>query len=391
MKIVRQKLTLKALLVTLLILAILGSVLIGLKYVFHVEHLNSKEVLILSTILILGALFLFVHSVVYPINKVLREMKALLTGHKYNRIYSKRIDEVGVIAHFFNEITHSLERVSVDIKDQRRMSSELEIASQIQKDILPREAPVIQDLNVIAKSRSAAEIGGDTFDFIPIKDNTFFYLGDVTGHGVPSGLVMMMVDTLIHTFTGLYDNAYDIVTNTNRFLKPRINSTMFMTMVMFRWHHPTKKMYYVGAGHEHILVYKARTRTCQVEKSGGIALGMIPDISKYTKEKELDFEPGDTLIVYSDGITEHKNTQGEMFGLKRLVKIFETMGADNASVNRIFHQLSAEFTEFTDQHVQEDDMTIIITKHHDSTKEHEIESTSWNEKVLGKDTLIQYR
>lgn len=391
MKFIRQKLTLKALVTAITTILLITASATALHYFTPIESFTLKEVVTLSAILILIGLFLFIHSVIYPLSKVMREIKALLTGHKYNRLYSNRIDEVGIIAHFFNQITHSLERVSQDIKDQRRMSAELEIASRIQKDILPQQSPIIPGLDVIVKSRSAAEIGGDSFDFLNLKNNTFFYLGDVTGHGVPSGLVMMMVDTLIHTFTELNDNAYDIMINTNRFLHPRINSTMFMTMVMLRWHQPTQKIFYVGAGHEYIILYKAKTKTCQIEKSGGIALGMIPDISKYTKEKELNFEPGDVLVLYSDGITEHKNMQGEMFGLERLTQIVERMGSDDATVNRIFHQLSAEFSDFTDQHVQEDDMSIMVIKHSNPNKKTQIEKTAWNEKELGKDALVQYK
>ena len=192
----------------------------------------------------------------YPLNRILNEVKALLTGKQYNRIYTKKIDEIGVIGNFFNEVTRSLERVSGDIKEHRRISSELNIAQKIQRDLLPKASPDIPGLEIIAKTRPAAEIGGDSFDFITKNDQTFIYIGDVTGHGIPSGLVMMIVYTLIHTFSDLVETSHQLLTQVNKYLKPRIKATMFMTMVMLRWHHPTKSLFYTGAGHETMIHYK---------------------------------------------------------------------------------------------------------------------------------------
>ncbi|MBI2464337.1 SpoIIE family protein phosphatase [Candidatus Peregrinibacteria bacterium] len=352
--------------------------------------IRTEFVLIMILISVLMALYFFVHYTINPLNIVLREIKSLLTGRKYNRIFTKRIDEIGVIAHFFNEITEALERASKDIKKQRRLSAELDIASKIQKDILPKEAPLVPGLNVLAKTRSAAEIGGDSFGFIEAHENTFIYIGDVTGHGVPSGLVMMMVDTLIDTFTDMYREADTILINTNKYLKPRINNTIFMTIVMFRWHHESKKMFMCGAGHEHIVTYKKSEKKCFAEKSGGIALGMIDDITKIACEREISFTEGDILVAYSDGITEAKNVHGEMYGLERLKKTVENCGIQNYTVTEIFKTIARDFSKFTQKHVQEDDMTLIIIKHKNPSDEHAFESTTWEDSDLGKTSLVDY-
>lgn len=104
------------------------------------------------------ALIAFLIAVGKPLEKISREVKALLTGKRYNRIIPTTIDEVGIFTHFFNEITLNLEKISKDLKDGKRMSSELDIASQIQNDVLPKEAPEIQGLDIVAKTRSAAEV-----------------------------------------------------------------------------------------------------------------------------------------------------------------------------------------------------------------------------------------
>lgn len=379
----------KATLFTFMVLGVATLIWYLLIHPFY-DKIASEHVIITVLITILLALYIFVHYVINPLNTILKEMKALLTGRRYGQIFTKRIDEIGILAHFFNEIIRSLERASTDIKTKRRLSAELDIASRIQKDILPREAPLIPSLNVLAKSRSAAEIGGDSFDFIEARGNTLIYIGDVTGHGVPSGLVMMMVDTLIDTFADMYDEADTIIVQTNKYLKPRINSTIFMTMMMFRWHHESKKMYVAGAGHEHIILFNNAEKKCEIQKCGGIALGMVEDISKIVSEREIAFQEGDILVAYSDGITEAKNLNGEMYGLDRLRKVVERSGIAEYSVTKTFRAISEDFSKFTGKHVQEDDMTLIIMKPKTPLDEHSYESTEWNDSELGKTSLVEY-
>ncbi len=326
-------------------------------------------------------LWLFWHEILHPLKTILNEMKAILTGRPYKKILTGRIDEIGLIAHFFNEVTKNFEKVTTQIEEGKRMTSELEIASHIQKEILPPEIPQIPGLDIVAKTRAAVELGGDNFDFITEKDNTFIYIGDVTGHGVPAALVMIMVHTLIHTFVEIYEKAYDVVFQTNRRLKTRIKSTMFMTMLMLRWNQTTEKMSYVGAGHEHLLVYRFSKGECEIKTSGGIALGMVPDNSKIIKEIDLPLAKGDIIILYTDGITEARNTAGEMFGLERLKKAVEAYAPQYAAEGLI-HHIARDFSRFVQNHVQEDDITLIAIKYtgeKNTESSLDKKSTSWRE------------
>ncbi|MBI2453467.1 SpoIIE family protein phosphatase [Candidatus Peregrinibacteria bacterium] len=386
---IRVRLARKAALFTLSIIVVTGLIWFFLLRPYF-ESISSESVVWTVIIIMLLALYIFIHYFLNPLNVILKQVRALLTGRPYNRIFTKRIDEIGIVAHFFNEITRALERVSKDLKDQRRMSAELEIARNIQRDILPKEAPLIDGLNVLLKTKSAVEIGGDSFDFIEKGENTFIYIGDVTGHGVPSGLVMMMVDTLINTFTDMYERTDEILIHTNKYLKPRLSPTMFMTMLLFRFHHPTKKMYVSGAGHEHILIYKKSDQMCKTEASGGIALGMVQDMSNMVSEREISFEEGDILVAYSDGISEAKNLNGEMFGLKRLKTILEEAGKMDLNVSKIFEIFTKSFEKFRQNHVQEDDMTIIIIKHKRPQDEHTFTGTAWGKEEIFGESLLHY-
>lgn len=307
----------------------------------------------------------------------------LMAGKSYQKIFTKRIDEIGILANFFNEVTKAFTRIETDVKEERRMLKELEVASKIQKDILPPQTPKIPFLDITAKTKPAVELGGDNFDFVTVKDNTYIYIGDATGHGVPAAIVMTMANTLIHTFTEFFDNAYDVVVQTNKQLKARIRSTMFMTMLMYRWNQKDQKMYYVGCGHEHVLVFRASTAKCEVIPSGGIALGMVPDNSKLISEKELKLEIGDSVVLYTDGITEGKNLSGEMYGLNRLVAAVELYASKYGS-DGIVNHVAQDYSRFVQEHIQDDDVTLIAIKYVGDKAENDIgksfiSTTAWND------------
>lgn len=360
-----------------------------------VTFMTESYVWIAPSLVVAISLIGFIEWVSHPLSLILKEVKALLTGKRYNRIYTEKVDEVGILAHFFNEVTHSLERVSTDIKEHRRISSELNIAQKIQKDLLPKAAPTIEGLDIVAKTKPAAEIGGDSFDFIQKNDQMFLYLGDVTGHGVPSGLVMMIVDTLIHTFSDMVSNSHQLLIQVNKYLKPRIQRTMFMTMIMLRWDRTQKAMFYTGAGHETLIHYKSLEGKVENLKSGGIALGMVPDNEKLTEEVDLPLYEGDFLILYSDGIVDAKNTQGERFGIDRLIKTVEKYAPKAKNAETLLNQVAATLTHFLGDFIQEDDMSLLILKR---TGNAPIESTAgisteWNTNAIPNigHSLIDYQ
>lgn len=300
-------------------------------------------------------LFILVHR---PLGKVFGEMKAFLAGRSYKKIFTKRIDEMGVLAHFFNDITRSLEKVKIALAEGKRMSQELSVGSDIQRRILPTSMPVIPGITLFGNTRPASEVGGDSFDIIPAGKNTLVYVGDVTGHGIPAALIMVMVNTIIRTYSETHMSGYDIIVNSNRTLKQRIEPRRFMTCVLLRWNAEEQKLYYTGAGHEHILVFHKKEGVCEVRQTGGIALGMVPDISKIVKEEIIPIVSGDFVVLYSDGIIEAKNIEGEMFGVERLKKAVEQY-ASTSTPEELFTRISKDFGIFVGEQVQEDDITLI--------------------------------
>src|SRR5690606_4410075 len=145
--------------------------------------------------------------------------------------------------------------------------------------ILPFKTPSVDGLQIVAKNKPATELGGDCFDIFNDDEKTFIYVGDVTGHGVAAGLMMTMVSSLVRVFADFTDSAYEIVVKVNKYIRRHVKQSMFMTMVMLAWDRSNQELTYVGAGHEHILIYRALTGECEAVLSGGVALGMVPDNS----------------------------------------------------------------------------------------------------------------
>ncbi|MBU0578345.1 PP2C family protein-serine/threonine phosphatase [Patescibacteria group bacterium] len=364
MKFIRENLINKAFLLFTVLVAAVVTVGIVLNRM-QVSSISLNLFLAVSVLVLAFILIVFILDVIIPLNRVIKQVTNLLTGKNYKKVNPITIDEIGVMTHFFNEITTDLEKISYDIKERRRMSSELDIASKIQQDVLPKEAPETPGLDIVAKTRSAAEVGGDTFDFLmsPDKNQLFVYIGDVTGHGVPAGLIMMMVDTLVTAMVSQgVSNGRDLIVNTNNLLTPRISSRLFMTSVMLRWDKQAQKMYYTGAGHEHILVYRTKTEIVETIRSGGIALGMIPNVAQIVQEKEIPLEIGDTIVLYSDGITEAKDKIGNMYELDKLTASLKRHGY-RPSAESIFDNLTKDFSNFVGEYVQVDDITMIVIKY----------------------------
>lgn len=363
MKFLRDSLTKKA----IFLFTVLMTALVIAAVVLFRKGVASVPVSVFAGT-ILGVLILlllvFLLDVMSPLGRVAREVRNLLGGKNYQRVPPTTIDEIGMFTHFFNEITRDLEKISYDVRERRRMTSELDIAAQIQRDVLPKNAPESPGLDIVAKTRAAAEIGGDSFDFLKTADGkqTIMYIGDVTGHGVPSGIIMMMVNTIIRSMLSMgVSSSKDLVVSTNALLAPKISSRLFMTMVMLRWDAEHQKMFYTGAGHEHILVYRQKTEKVEAIRSGGIALGMIPNNAMIAQEKEIPLEVGDAICLYSDGLTEAKNKTGEMYTLERMVQSLQKNGYF-PSAESIFDHVSKDFSTFVQEYVQIDDCTMIVIK-----------------------------
>ncbi len=307
----------ESLLALIFFLAFLGdalgiALLLGFDLLGLVDFLGLEASAIAGIWFALHTLFLvFYLQVAYvgPLSRLRREISRFLTLGRANAKFEEHGPnrDFHFVNSFFSKSLQVLAKFRKEMEEGRVLKSEIELAAEIQKHTLTQTAVEIPDIDIVARTKSASDVGGDSYDVIQRGSNSYVYIGDVTGHGVASGFVMMIVNALISGFSQMLESGAEILTKTNEILKPRVKSNMLMTLLMVRWNRESNALYLTGAGHEYLLLYKRATNAVERVQSGGIALAMTRDISKLIKERKVDFAPGDIAVMYTDGITEAKN------------------------------------------------------------------------------------
>jgi sigma-B regulation protein RsbU (phosphoserine phosphatase) len=230
-------------------------------------------------------------------------------------------------------------------------------------------------MDIVANTKSATEVGWDSYDVIQRDDNYYIYLGDVTWHWVASGFVMMMVNALVSWFSKQLVNAAEIIAHTNEILKPRVPSNMLMTVLMIRWNELEKKLFMTWAWHEYLLVYKKAQWKAFKIKSWGVALWMTKNISKIVKESQIWIESWDIIVMYTDWITEARNTNKEdwmMFWVENLIETIEK--APYKTAQWVFNNITIDLSKWMwYNHKQFDDITLIVMHYKwDSTVDNDV-------------------
>jgi PAS domain S-box-containing protein len=245
-----------------------------------------------------------------------------------------------------------------------RLSAELSVARQLQQMILPREQELeqIEGLDIAGFMEPADEVGGDYYDVLQYNGGVKIGIGDVTGHGLESGVLMIMVQTAVRTL--LANNE----TDPNRFLSTinrviydnaqRMNSIKNLSLALLDYQAGQIKL---SGQHEEVLVVRA---TGQIERIDtvdlGFFLGLVPDISEFIAQTEIQLQLGDGVVLYTDGITEAQNTAKEYYGLERLCQV----------VSQHWQQSAAEIRQAIVEDVQThigqqkvyDDITLLVLK-----------------------------
>ncbi|MFA5116057.1 MAG: SpoIIE family protein phosphatase [Candidatus Omnitrophota bacterium] len=257
-----------------------------------------------------------------------------------------------------------------DIVEKERMAEEMKLGREIQMALLPQTLPIIRGLNVQGLMQPAKEIGGDYYDFItlPGTDKLSVVIGDVSGKGVAAGLLMAMAKTAIQTLSQEEHSPRQILIKTNQILSQHIGGHKFMTLLYFMWQADTRTFTYSSAGHEHILICRvnrgpvvvggATHSAVEAILSGGFMLGMMPNIETYLEDKEIKLDPGDKILLYTDGVTEAQNRNEERYGLDRLISSFQKHSSKPAA--ELMRVIKDEVYSFIGTHPQYDDITLVV-------------------------------
>lgn len=252
-----------------------------------------------------------------------------------------------------------------EVKEREAIHSELRIASRIQAQLLPKTDPSLPWLELAGRMKTAKEVGGDYYDYLQASSGELYLvIGDVSGKGVPAGLVMVMARSILHSLVersgATAIDPRSIAVETNRLLKRDIKPGMFLSLLLGRCDAPTKSIRFAGCGHERPLVYRAKTGAVEPLELAGTVLGVLPDNSKHVAEVTVTLAPGDQVLLFTDGVTEAMDAGGKQYTPARLMKTFAEHGklAPADLIKAIERDLTKHATG-VDQH---DDITMIALR-----------------------------
>lgn len=273
-------------------------------------------------------------------------------------------DEFGQLGRAFNEMTGELGRARAALSDQARMARELEIAAQIQRALLP-PAPSHPDFEFAGRMLPADEVGGDFYDVLakPGEDSLWISIGDVSGHGVGAGLVMLMAQAAFasHFLNDAKAEPAGVLSDVNALLCENISNRLKDSKYV-----TAQLLTYAGGGrfecvgaHEWPLVYRAASGRCEIIEAPGPWLGIVPELSEIPITT-ISLAPGDVLCLYSDGITEAQNADSELFDMQRLCAAIENAMAAGKALDDVTRAVFDEVEAFSGRH--DDDWTLLLAK-----------------------------
>ena len=229
------------------------------------------------------------------------------------------------------ELEKALQKISVlneKLKDENlRLSAELDIAKQLQLMVLPgdEELSAIEDLDIACVMNPADEVGGDYYDCFRSDGSVKIGIGDVTGHGLSAGVIMLMAQTAIKTVSLMGErNMKNFISMVNKVLYSnieRITEDRSMTLSLLDYNNKT---FTLTGQHESVIICRADGE-CEITDTSdlGLFVGFEPDISEFIDEVKIRLEPGDQMVLYTDGVTDAVNEDGEEFGLRRLCELIK--------------------------------------------------------------------
>lgn len=239
-----------------------------------------------------------------------------------------------------------------------RIEKELEIAREIQERLVPPVQLARGDLQVTSFSKTCYQVGGDFFDLAEVGEGKFMLAcGDVSGKGVPAALLVSMIKASYRHLLQQYGDPQPVIEKLNRFVSENIQDNRFCTMVVVSLDLRKRQLIYCNAGHNFPLLIHGDGLAERLSR-GGIPLGMLPAF-KYEQVAQ-PLLPGDTLLLYSDGVTEAVDPSGEEFGEKRLAQLLQSVtGMDSREA---VERIRTALYEFTGDSPQADDITMLLSR-----------------------------
>ena len=244
---------------------------------------------------------------------------------------------------------------------RQRMIEELNIGREIQLGLLPDTVPTIPGWEFAAVYETATQVGGDIYDFIldeASPSHIELMVADVTGKGVPAALFMASMRSTLRTLARQEDSPSTILRLANRAIMEDIRSPLFLSAIFGRLNTLTGEIKLANAGHDWPLLCRAKLNQIEVLDIPGFVLGMFKDID--LQEFSVQLEPGDSLVIFTDGVTEARNEVGQFFDDERLIEVIQNNRCQSAE--QIAQKIVEEVTAFAAGQPRSDDLTLLVIK-----------------------------
>ncbi|PYJ20046.1 MAG: hypothetical protein DME92_10700 [Verrucomicrobia bacterium] len=268
----------------------------------------------------------------------------------------KSIAEQSAFA-LYNAIIYSM------ANEKKRLDHDLEIARDIQRILLPAEAPAIDGFQISGINVPARQVSGDYFDYIQVDDERLgVAIADVSGKGVPASLIMAICRSVLRAEAARNPSPADVLRKVNRQLYPDIKEDMFISMAYLILDHQRNGVTLARAGHDAPLLYQRQSQTVTPIKPPGMVVGIDSGsvFDRLTVEFAVPLERDDCLILYTDGVTETLSTEGDEFGLDRMMQ--SVRASANEGAQAIVKKIIEDVRDFTGSAPQNDDITVIAIR-----------------------------
>ena len=279
---------------------------------------------------------------------------------------SRDITEIKQAQQQLEDAYHEIRTLHDKLKDENlRMSAELDVGRRLQKMVLPlpEELQQIENLDIAGFMRPADEVGGDYYDVLPCQNGQLCLgIGDVTGHGLESGVLMLMTQTAIRTLITLgRRDPTEFLSIVNQVLYKnvqRMGVDKSLTLSFGRYHNGTLTL---AGQHEELLVVRRDGQVERVDTSDlGFPIGMVEDITEWVAETTVSLEPGDGIVLYTDGITEAENSEKKLYGLDRLCTVLTNNW--HTPAESIQKAVIEDVITYIGEQTVFDDLTLVVMK-----------------------------
>jgi HAMP domain-containing protein len=296
--------------------------------VFQVAFVGVAAALLLVYLAALAIAFVLAGSIARNINRLTRATRAMAGGDFSVRIQSRSRDQIGDLTRSFDGMAVSMEKLLADTARKERLESELAIARTIQHKLLPPTSASLPGFSVLAHFEPVAEIGGDYYDYLPMPDGrTAVALGDVSGHGLPTGLLVAMAKAGLSTLIEAGHEDGELFARLNELIHRSTDPRHYMTLALLAYDARLRRGVLTNAGQ--LAPYRIAAGRVEALSLPSFPLGLFPE--RTFPAREFSFTQGDLVVLLTDGLVEAADANDDPFGFERLEAVLRSSWSGGAA------------------------------------------------------------